>query len=182
MKGSMITRAVATSLIATGCLLAAACDQGVNAGAPELASVVGVTPISETISTPRQVCNDVEVQHRSEPKDSHEIAGTAIGAVVGGLAGNQVGGGSGKKIATVAGAIAGGYAGKQIQEAQQEPTVTTTTEQRCKTVTDKRSKVVGYDVAYQYNGSIHHTRMEQRPGETIQVREGVVVVNSNGTE
>lgn len=40
--------------------------------------------------------------------------GTAIGAVVGGVLGNQVGGGNGKKAAAVLGAIAGGVAGNQI--------------------------------------------------------------------
>lgn len=39
---------------------------------------------------------------------------TAIGAVVGGVLGNQVGGGNGKKAAAVLGAIAGGVAGNQI--------------------------------------------------------------------
>jgi uncharacterized protein YcfJ len=40
--------------------------------------------------------------------------GTGVGAVVGGLLGNQVGGGNGKKIATVAGVILGGYAGNEV--------------------------------------------------------------------
>lgn len=39
------------------------------------------------------------------------IVGTAGGAVVGGLAGNQVGGGTGQDLATAAGAAAGGLAG-----------------------------------------------------------------------
>jgi uncharacterized protein YcfJ len=36
------------------------------------------------------------------------------GAVVGGLLGNQVGGGNGKKLATIAGVIGGGMLGNQI--------------------------------------------------------------------
>jgi uncharacterized protein YcfJ len=36
------------------------------------------------------------------------------GAVIGGLIGNQVGGGNGKKLATVAGIIGGGYLGNQM--------------------------------------------------------------------
>ena len=38
------------------------------------------------------------------------------GGVVGGLLGNQVGGGTGKKIATVAGAAGGAYAGHQAEK------------------------------------------------------------------
>ena len=34
--------------------------------------------------------------------------------MVGGLLGNQVGGGNGKKVATVAGALMGGYAGNEV--------------------------------------------------------------------
>ena len=40
--------------------------------------------------------------------------GIGTGAVIGGLIGNQVGGGNGKKLATVAGIIGGGYLGNEI--------------------------------------------------------------------
>lgn len=40
--------------------------------------------------------------------------GIGTGAVIGGLIGNQIGGGNGKKLATVAGVIGGGIIGNQI--------------------------------------------------------------------
>ena len=80
----------------------------------------------------REVCHDVEVQ--DQPKDQHQIAGTAIGAVGGGLLGHTVGGGKGKTLATVAGAVGGGYAGKKIQENQQAKH--THIERRCHHVDD----------------------------------------------
>ena len=40
--------------------------------------------------------------------------GIGVGAVIGGLLGNQIGGGNGKKLATVAGVIGGGMLGNQI--------------------------------------------------------------------
>ena len=46
-------------------------------------------------------------------------AGTILGAVVGGIVGNQVGGGSGKTAATVLGAAGGAYAGNQIEKRNQ---------------------------------------------------------------
>jgi hypothetical protein len=49
---------------------------------------------------------------RPAPQPNYMAIGT--GAVVGGLLGNQVGGGNGKKLATVAGIIGGGYLGNQI--------------------------------------------------------------------
>lgn len=75
------------------------------------------------------VCKNVEVQRNS--RDPNRIAGTATGAVVGGLLGNQVGGGSGKKIATVAGAVAGGAAGRSIQGNQQQKKGDRVVERRC---------------------------------------------------
>ena len=77
--------------------------------------MLAVEPIKETIRTPREVCKDVAVTRQKPVQDEHRIAGTAVGAVVGGLLGNQIGGGTGKKIATVAGAVGGGYAGNQVQ-------------------------------------------------------------------
>jgi uncharacterized protein YcfJ len=40
--------------------------------------------------------------------------GIGTGAVIGGLIGNQIGGGNGKKLATVAGIIGGGYLGNEV--------------------------------------------------------------------
>ena len=40
--------------------------------------------------------------------------GIGVGAVVGGLLGNQVGGGNGKTLATIAGAVGGCYVGNEI--------------------------------------------------------------------
>lgn len=45
--------------------------------------------------------------------DMHPV-GTGVGAVVGGLLGNQVGGGNGRKLATVAGVLLGGYTGNEV--------------------------------------------------------------------
>jgi uncharacterized protein YcfJ len=40
---------------------------------------------------------------------------------VGGLIGNQVGSGNGRKLATIAGAIGGAYAGNEIAKRNQQP-------------------------------------------------------------
>ena len=42
--------------------------------------------------------------------------GVVGGAVVGGLVGSQIGGGSGKKVATVLGAVGGGVAGNEVEK------------------------------------------------------------------
>jgi hypothetical protein len=47
------------------------------------------------------------------PAPPNEV-GKGTAAVIGGLIGNQVGGGNGKKLATLAGIIGGGYVGNQV--------------------------------------------------------------------
>lgn len=81
-----------------------------------------------------QVCRDVKVKNK--PTDNHRIAGTAIGAVAGGLLGHQVGGGKGKTLATVGGAVAGGVVGNKVQEHHQDSHGHYHIEKRCHDVDD----------------------------------------------
>ncbi|GIZ11395.1 glycine zipper 2TM domain-containing protein [Pseudomonas sp. NCCP-436] len=136
---------------------------------PEYAEVLAVKPVKETIKTPREECREVTVTRQRPVKDQHQIAGTAIGAIAGGLLGNQIGGGNGKKIATVAGAVGGGYAGNKIQENMQQRDTYTTTETRCSTVMDTSEKLVGYDVKYQLGDQVGSVRMDRDPGARIPV-------------
>lgn len=60
-------------------------------------------------------CGTVEAIERNVTAGrDHGTAGAIIGAVAGGVLGNQVGGGNGRKLATVAGAVGGGFAGNAI--------------------------------------------------------------------
>jgi uncharacterized protein YcfJ len=49
-----------------------------------------------------------------EPVARSSPLGIGLGAVVGGLLGNQVGGGNGRTLATIAGAVGGGYIGNEV--------------------------------------------------------------------
>jgi uncharacterized protein YcfJ len=142
---------------------------------PQFADVVAVKDVVETVVTPREKCEDVQVQQKAPVKDEHRIAGTAVGALAGGLLGSTIGGGTGKKIATVAGVAAGGYAGNQVQKNLQERDVVTKTERRCKTVNEKSQKVVGYNVTYRLDGKEGVTRMSFKPGPTLPVKDGQVI-------
>ncbi|MCH8543600.1 MAG: glycine zipper 2TM domain-containing protein [Alcanivorax sp.] len=144
--------------------------------APTLAHVLKVEPISRSWQVPREDCHVVEVQRQAPITSEHNTAGTLLGAVVGGVLGNQVGGGNGKKVATAAGILAGGYTGNRIQDNQQRSRTYTTTELQCSTVYDTRSETTGYQVTYllgDERGSVH---MDHRPGDTLPVRDGQVVV------
>jgi uncharacterized protein YcfJ len=58
--------------------------------------------------------NDGYYAPAPRPAPQPNYIGIGTGAVIGGLIGNQVGGGNGKKLATVAGLIGGGYLGNQM--------------------------------------------------------------------
>ena len=60
-------------------------------------------------------CGVIEAIHEVNTRASGSGVGAAGGAVVGGLLGNQVGGGHGKQLATVLGAVGGAVAGNQIE-------------------------------------------------------------------
>ncbi|WP_110649167.1 glycine zipper 2TM domain-containing protein [Salinicola peritrichatus] len=141
--------------------------------APQYADIVSVDPIVETTQTPRQVCENVTVTHQRPVQDEHRIAGTAIGAIVGGVVGNQFGGGSGKKIMTAAGAVGGGIAGNQVQGRMQQGDTYTTTEQRCNTVNDSKEETVGYDVRYRFDGEVHEAKLDEKPeGDRVLMHDG----------
>lgn len=59
------------------------------------------------VTSYQQVCTQVPVERRSS------VGGGAVGAILGAAIGNQIGGGSGRDIATAAGAVIGGQMGSQ---------------------------------------------------------------------
>lgn len=149
----------------------------VKSNGPEYAQVMSVQPVNESIKTPRQECKEVAVTHQKPVQDQHQVVGSVLGAVAGGLIGSRVGGGGGKKIATVAGAVGGGYAGNRVQAHMQNSDTYTTTQNRCTTVNDVSNKVVGYDVKYQLNGKDGQVRMNRDPGNQIPVdKQGQLVL------
>lgn len=145
---------------------------------PEFAEVLEVKPVTRTVKTPRQECHDVVVNERAPVRDTNRIAGTAIGAVAGGLLGHQIGGGTGRDLATVGGAVAGGYAGNQVQKNMQEKDTVSRTETRCKTVHESHTRTIGYDVRYRLGKEERQVRMDHRPGSRIPVKDGKLQLNA----
>lgn len=60
-------------------------------------------------------CGNVESVREITQRAHGSGLGAAGGAVIGGLLGNQVGGGDGRKLATVAGAVGGAVVGNQVE-------------------------------------------------------------------
>jgi len=143
---------------------------------PTFANVVAVKEVTQTVSTPREECQDVQVQKQAPVKDQNRVTGTVIGGVAGGLLGSTIGGGKGKTVATVAGAAGGAYAGNQVQKNMQQKDVETTTERRCRNVNDTSRKLIGYDVTYRLEGKEGVVRTTFQPGATIPVKDGQLVL------
>jgi outer membrane lipoprotein SlyB len=71
------------------------------------------------VAQPARICNScgrVESVHTVQSQANPSGVGVVGGAVVGGLLGNQVGGGTGRTLATIAGAVGGGYAGNEVEK------------------------------------------------------------------
>lgn len=92
------------------------------------------------------------------------VGGAVLGGVVGGILGHQVGGGSGRDLATAGGAVAGAVVGSNMGGGARAQDV-----RRCHTVHNEAPAY--YDVAYNFRGLQHHVQMAQPPGQVLRVNE-----------
>jgi uncharacterized protein YcfJ len=86
-------------------------------------------PLAEApLRSNHETLRNKPVAHQKAPVPSHppvapvaqiSPVGIGVGAVIGGLLGNQVGGGNGKTLATIAGAVGGGYLGNEVAKKNQ---------------------------------------------------------------
>ena len=92
-------------------------------------------------------------------------------ALIGGVLGHQVGGGSGKDIATVGGAVAGGVIGSNVGR-DNTAQYGSRDVRRCENTTNATPAY--WDVTYNFRGQDHQIQMTAPPGTTIAVnRDGV---------
>jgi uncharacterized protein YcfJ len=83
---------------------------------------------SDEADVPATACYEQEVEVAKEPADDKRIAGTAVGAVVGGAVARDVGD---RDLTTAVGAAVGALAGNQAQKKFQENRTETSVEVRC---------------------------------------------------
>jgi uncharacterized protein YcfJ len=157
------------------------------------ARVLSVHPVMERIPVSREECwNDKQRGYEERQVTRTDTGapigpGTVLGAIVGGVAGHQVGSGRGNDLATAAGAVAGGLIGnsidrqngavggpQQVTEVERVPVERDV--QRCRTVNEVRETPVAFDVRYEYMGRQFTTRMPHDPGRFIAVRVDVAPV------
>ena len=158
----------------------------------ESAPVLSVRPVTERTPVNREECwseqrRGYEERRVTRQSDGAAIGpGTVLGAIIGGVAGHQVGGGRGKDAATAGGAIVGGLIGNQVDRDQGRAGAGTETVEverrpvtreveRCRTVQDVREVPVGYDVRYRYGGREFVTRLPYDPGRRIRLAVDVRV-------
>ncbi|MDT7517421.1 glycine zipper 2TM domain-containing protein [Rhodoferax sp. TBRC 17660] len=138
--------AIAAGSVIVVSLLGAAALTGLlpNSSATAPAGLTASTPANVSAPTAKAPAPKVVSQKPATPKTSAQVAsnstppaqaaatpaapaeknsavGIGIGAVVGGLVGNQFGSGDGKTLATIAGAVGGGYVGNEIAKKNAAP-------------------------------------------------------------
>ena len=127
-----------------------------------------VTSVRAVMGAPTQHCW-VERQQVSDPgRGDRNVGGAIAGALIGGVLGHQVGGGSGKDLATAGGAIAGGVIGSNVGR---NGTTSGQDVQRCQNTVSGTPAY--WDVTYNFRGREHQMQMSAAPGTTV-------AVNANG--
>lgn len=154
--------------------LLAVCAGAVQA--QELGRVISSTPVIQQIAVPRQVCTQQPVAVQQAPSTSG--GGAVLGGIVGGLAGNQIGGGSGRAAATALGVIGGALLGNNIEGNQAQAQTQLQNVQQCSTQTFYENRTTSYNVRYEYAGKEYNVQLPYDPGPTIRLQ--VTPISSGG--
>lgn len=126
-----------------------------------------VTSVRAVLGQPERRCW-VEQEQVAPERRSANVPAALAGALIGGILGHQIGGGSGRDIATVGGVVAGGAVGANIGRNDRGQQVVTRDVQRCATVRGE-DRPDYWDVTYTFRGEVHQVQMAQPPGRTITV-------------
>ncbi|HZY19096.1 MAG TPA: glycine zipper 2TM domain-containing protein [Ramlibacter sp.] len=132
------------------------------AQAQEVGRVLSSTPMIQQVAVPRQVCSSQPVAVQ-EPNSG---AGGVMGAIAGGAVGSQIGGGSGRGVATVLGVLGGAVLGNRIEGSG----TSVQNYQSCTTQTYYENRATGYNVVYEYAGKQYTVHLPYDPGPTIRLQ------------
>lgn len=128
---------------------------------------VDVSSVRAVVGTPEKRC---WIEREQAPQDQNELNAPAavLGALLGGVLGHQVGGGSGKDIATAGAAIAGAVLGSKVGNNAGGAQAAMQDVQRCEDV-PRQARTEFWDVTYTFRGQEHRVQMASPPGRTITV-------------
>lgn len=128
-----------------------------------------VISVRAVVGPPEQRCwveREKVVQNRS----SANVPGAIAGAILGGILGHQIGGGSGKDVATAGGVVAGAAVGANIGREDGGQQVSSQDVRHCTSV-PSQARPQYWDVSYIFQGQEHHIQMLAPPGPTVTVNE-----------
>jgi uncharacterized protein YcfJ len=131
--------------------------------AQEVGRVISSMPIIQQVAVPRQVCTQQQVATPARKSG----AGSAMGAIAGGVIGNHIGKGDGNALATAIGVIGGAIMGDKIEGA---PPAEVHNVQSCSTQNFYENRTVAYNVVYEFNGKQYNVQMPQDPGPTVRLQ------------
>ena len=155
----------------------------------DTARVRTVNPQYENVSVPRNECTNQWITEPQPVASSRNYGGLALGGIAGAVLGNQVGGGRGRQAATAVGAVVGALAGEHLANQNsfgggypQAAPLQQREVQSCRTVNDTQSRLTGYQVEYEYRGQVYSTVTRENPGRTLPVRVSVAPVEPVGRD
>ena len=137
----------------------------------EEAVVLSAVPVFEQVSieTPSRTC---WVERVAVRRNTDHGVGLVVGGVVGGAIGHAVGHKKrNKQVGAILGSVLGATVGNAMaknryQKARYED------REVCETHHTARveERLLGYDVAYEYNGHVYNVRMGSDPGAQVRLR------------
>ena len=143
------------------------------------AKVIETEPLYETIEVANPVteCWTERVTRNNHRRGSYTAP--LAGGIVGGVVGNQFGGGRGKTVLTVAGALLGASMGHDYNTSHYRGRPRVENVRHCETVDryEQEQQLVGYRVKYRYEGQTYYTQTTEHPGKFLPVRVRVSPVN-----
>jgi uncharacterized protein YcfJ len=133
---------------------------------------VPVSTVRAVVGPPEQRCWIDRQQVTQQAPSQPNVGAALLGGIIGGVLGHQVGGGSGKDLATVGGVLAGAAVGNNLGgRTGGGSNIVDRDVQRCETT--QNTTPAYYDVTYNFRGMEHRVQMAAPPGTTI-------AVNGNG--
>ena len=117
------------------------------------------------VGTPERRCW-IEREEVPQERSGANVPGAVVGALLGGIIGHQIGGGTGRDIATATGVVGGAVVGSRVGRDNRQ--ATTRDVERCNTA-PRQSTPDYWDVSYRFRGKDHRVQMTHAPGDTITV-------------
>ena len=133
-------------------------------------------------SVPQERCWVQTVREDRQTSRNNNAAPVILGGVIGGAVGHAVGHNKrNKQVGAVIGTVLGAAIGSDIAQ-NKKPRATSHVKyrdvERCEITEtiETEERLIGYDVAYAYQGEQYLTRMSKNPGKNVKVAVSVEVI------